>query len=197
MSATDAIRTRRAGGGRGPWAALGRLLRCRRASAAINFGFVAPVLVALSLGTVEFTLVMFDFHRASEATRRAARQASMMEPIGSLDGLAAGTPIVCETAGGTVDCGAAELLATETFTAMLDEMQEILPAIQPENLRVTYTLSGIGDPATPGGVLPLVTVELVGLQHPFMVLQAVPGTDAGLTYPPFATTYLAGGKKTT
>src|SRR3546814_5498704 len=44
-------------------------------SSLIQFGILAPVLVVLSFGILDLTLLAFDYHRATEATRRGVRTA--------------------------------------------------------------------------------------------------------------------------
>jgi hypothetical protein len=159
----------------------------------VSFAFVLPLLVALSLAILEFTVIMFDYHRASEATRRGARLATILVPAGDLSGLTAGTPVTCGAGGGALSCGGAGIQSQASFDAVIARMQEILPAISAANVEVSYSLSGIGDASTPGGVLPLVTVSLTNLQYQFIVLSAVPGMPDAITYLPFTTSYLAGG----
>ncbi len=59
-----------------------RLRRDDRGEAIVGFAFVLPVLVLLSLAIFEFSLVMFDFHRAGEATRRAVRSVAIKRTTG-------------------------------------------------------------------------------------------------------------------
>lgn len=54
---------------------LGRLRGDVQGSAAVEFALVAPILVILTLAALDLASLMFDYHRASEATRRAARVA--------------------------------------------------------------------------------------------------------------------------
>ena len=69
----------------------------------------------------------------------------------------------------------------------------MLPDAEAQNVRVTYTFSGIGDPGTPGGILPFATVELIDFDRPFMMLGALPGMPDGVTLPTYSTTRLASG----
>ncbi len=70
-----------------------RLRRDDRGETIIGFAFVLPALVLLSLAIFEFSLVMFDFHRAGEATRRAARLVAISDPVADISGLSAGSAI--------------------------------------------------------------------------------------------------------
>ena len=174
----------------GTWRRLGA---DRRGESLIGFALVAPILMLLSLGILEFSLVVFDYHRAGEATRRAARLASISTPVADVSGFAAGSTIQCSSAGGAVSCGGIDAADPAAFYAIIAEMRAILPSIAPENLEVVYSDSGIGDPTTPGGIIPLVTVRLVGLDHPFLFLCGFPGIPSGVTFPPFLTNQLGTG----
>ena len=72
-----------------------RLRRDDRGEAIVGFAFVLPVLVFLSLAIFEFSLVMFDFHRAGEATRRAVRLVAISDPVANVSGFSAGSAIPC------------------------------------------------------------------------------------------------------
>ena len=173
-----------------------RQLLCRTkdqsGEVALAFGLILPLLVVLSLAIVEFTLVIFDYSRASEATRLAARIASLDDPVGDLSDLE-NTDVVCTAGGGAPTCTGGAAAANDTFDRLLAAMQVMLPAIGAGNVKVVYRNSGIGTPES-GGIKPLVSVSLINLQRPFIFLQAVTGVAPSLTYPGFATTYLAGGE---
>ena len=164
-----------------------------RGEAAVGFAILLPILLALSFAILEFSIATFDFHRAGEAARRAARLAAVGATVTELSALQPGQTVACTALGGTVSCagGAGSQAA---FDAILGAARAMLPTIGAENLSITYANSGIGDPATPGGILPLVTVRLVGVQHQFLLLRAVPGLGTGFAYPPFTSNYLAGGQ---
>ena len=173
---------------------LRRIAGDERGDAILSIGILLPLLVALTFGILEFSLVMFDFHRAGEAVRRATRMAAIATAITDVGGLEAGTPIACTATGGTVSCGGGGTVDQAVFDAILASMQEVLPAIGADNVEIEYSHSGIGDATTPGGIMPLVSVRLIGVEHRFMVLDAVPGIAGSFTYPPFTTSYLAGGQ---
>lgn len=172
---------------------LRRLGADQRGESLIGFALVAPILIMLSLAILEFSLVVFDYHRAGEATRRAARLAAISTPVADVSGFAAGSTIQCSSAGGGVSCGGIDAADPAAFDAIIDEMRQVLPIIGPENLEVTYSDSGLGDPTTPGGIIPLVSVRLVGLDHPFLLLGGFPGISSGVTFPPFLTNQLGTG----
>lgn len=164
-----------------------------RGESLIGFAFVAPLLMLLSLGILEFGLLVFDYQRAGEATRRAARLAAISDPIANVSGFAAGSAVQCIASGGGVSCAGAAAANPGVFNAIVSDVQAILPAITAANLVIRYSDSGIGDPATPGGIVPLVTVRLSGVQHPFFLLGGFPGLPSAITYPPFVTNQLGAG----
>jgi hypothetical protein len=170
-----------------------RLVRAENGEALIGFGLLLPVLVLVCLAILEFSIIVFDYHRASEATRRAARIIAIATPIPDPSNLNSGNSITCTAAGGGVTCSGAAAQTPETFTAMIAEMQLILPAIGAENVEVVYSDIGLGDETTPGGIIPLVTVRLVNFQHPFMMLKGFPGFGPSIAYPAFTTNQVAGG----
>ncbi len=169
-----------------------RLGADRRGVEAIEFAIIAPILVIITVGSLEIGLMVFDYHRAGEATRRGARTAIVNEPIASMDDLKSGT-INCQGAADvTITCGDAELNGETTFPAIVDTMQDILPTVTGENINVTYAPSGVGgDAGTAGIVTPLVTVTLVNFTHRFALLGIIPGIPDSVTFPPFTTTLVA------
>lgn len=164
-------------------------------SSLIGFGLILPLLVALTAGIGEAIFVGFDYHRAGEATREAARLATILPPIGNLSTLSPATDVVCHKSGGTLNCGAAALEAPATFDAILAGVQQMLSFVAPDQLEIRYSYSGLGDASTPGGILPAITVRLVGIEHPFLMLDVVPGVPHSFAFPPFTTSQLAGGYK--
>lgn len=154
----------------------------------MEFGLILPALLALSVGILEFTFLMFDFARASEATRRGARIAAISHPVGNLDSLTT-ADVRCTSSGGTVSCIGVAVADGPTFDRVAAEMQEIYSAIAPHNIQITYSASGVGL-AEAGGYKPYVQVRLIGLQRPFLALQSVTGMGPTITMPPFATTLL-------
>lgn len=160
----------------------------------LGFGFLLPFLVALSFGAIEISTLMFDFHRANEATRRAARVAAIEEPVPDLSTFARSDVVTCQgVSGGGVSCSGADVANSATFTELMTQVQEMQPAIQPENVILIYQDSGLGDPTTPGGILPLVTVRISSLERPLMVVGGFMGLPESFTYPDFVTTQMANG----
>jgi len=168
---------------RGPKAESGETL--------ISFAVLLPVLLALSLAILEFSLLMLDYNRASEATRRAARTAAMESPIANLSTVET-ADVVCMSAGGTTSCAGGAVETAASFDSIVSTMQAILPDIQAENVQVVYSNSGIGAVAS-GGLKPFVSVNLINLQRPFMFVHLFTPVPAQFTYPDFSTTQMVAG----
>lgn len=177
-----------------PISAINQLLRGDRAESGetiITFAVLFPILLGISLAILEFSLVILDYNRAGEATRRAARIAAIQPPIGDLANVATGD-VSCSANSGTTFCNGGTLLSAATFDSVVQAMQFVLPSIAPDNVRVVYSNSGIGD-VDSGGIKPFVSVNLVNLQRPFMFVHVITGVPAQITFPPFSTTQMIGG----
>ncbi|MBL6955170.1 MAG: pilus assembly protein [Alphaproteobacteria bacterium] len=163
--------------------------RSRRATAAVEFALILPVLLLVTIGSLELGLIMFDYHRVSEATRRGLRTALIQEAIIDLADLDA-TPITC-TGPGNVSCSAGSIESSASFDAIVASMQEIVPRLAAENVIVTYTNSSLDISGNGDTVTPLITVEVTGLEYNFVALTYVSGLSTTLTMPSFDTTRLA------
>ncbi len=75
-------------------------------------------------------------------------------------------------------------------------MRDVMPGIGPENVRVMYRAGGLGGAASNDAVTPVVSVDVVGLTHPYRFLKAIPGMSAGFRLPRLTTSALAGGEAT-
>ncbi len=171
---------------------LRRMAGAEEGSVVTEFALILPVLLMLSFGIIDFTLAIFDYHRAGEAVRRGTRVATIEAPVADLSTLTQGTSYVC-TSGGGVACTGAAVNDAVAFTTIVTAMQAVLPAITAANVQIVYDFSGVGDNARPGGVLPFVTVSLVNYTHNFTLLNAIPGMPPSFVFPSFAVTQLAGG----
>ena len=172
---------------------IARVCREESGEAAVGFAFVMPALVLICLSILEFSLVVFDYHRASEATRRGVRTVALSLPIMEVSGLASGGTVSCTSSGGGVSCTGAAAVQPAVFDTMVAEMQAIQPDIQAANVVVEYADVGLGDATTPGGIIPMVSVSLVNLDRPFLMLSGFPGFGPSLTYPAFSTSQMGSG----
>ncbi len=176
---------------RRPGRGLARLARARRGAAAVEFAFIVPLVIVFTVGLLEFGLILFEHHRAGEATRRGLRTALLNPPLASLANLDNG-PVTCEAGGGNLACdgGALEPGAETTFEAMVETMTAIMPDVAAANVRITYTESGLDGPAKPGVVTPVVSVALQNVTHTFFALSIIPGFPAEMTFPEFSSSAL-------
>ncbi|MBC8159449.1 MAG: pilus assembly protein, partial [Alphaproteobacteria bacterium] len=170
-----------------------RLYRDTDGSAMVSFAFVMPVLITLSLGILEFTLIIFDYQRAAEATRVGARIVAISNPVADVSEFTTGSSVTCSSSGGSISCGGEDAASEGVFDTLIAEMSALHSGIQADNVEIQYEDSGLGDPTTPGGIMPLITLRLVGMEHQFLMLSSVPGMPDHITYPPFTTNQLAGG----
>lgn len=176
--------------------ALRRFLADENGAFIVEFGIAFPILILLSFGLLEFSLVVFDYQRAAEATRVGVRFTIINPSIANTATILNGSIIRCTHTGANVECtgGSPHLYANERWALLLAQMQGIYPTLKPENLVVTYSGTDVGSPDESGGVLPLVTLELVGLRKKLMVGKLT--QHVGLEYiefPPFTTTVLGPG----
>ncbi len=165
-----------------PW------FRAREGATAMEFAMILPVLLLLTLGALEIGLIMFDFHKVSEATRRGLRTALINDTIIDLGDLDT-TPIPCTGSGG-VSCSGGSVDNSGSFDAIVAAMQAVTPRITGDNVIVTYSDSGLDISGTGETTTPLVTVEVTGLAYEFTALSYLPGLPDELTLPSFDTTRL-------
>ena len=160
----------------------------------IEFGITFPVLILLSFGLLEFSLVVFDYQRAAEATRRGVRLAIIQEPIPNTANLLQDAVIVCTAPDGTVTCtgGSPSTNADALFAALLTEMQVAYPTLNTANIIITFSGTDVGSSGDVGGVFPLVTLQLTGVRHD-MIVGHVIGIDS-VEFPDFKATVLGNGK---
>jgi hypothetical protein len=172
-----------------------RFLRDEDGAFIIEFGLTFPILILLSFGLLEFSLVVFDYQRAAEATRRGVRLAIIQEPIPNTTNLLSDAVIVCTaSSGGVVSCtgGSPSTDADALFAALLTEMQAAYPTLDATNIRITFEGTLVGDAAEAGGVFPLVTLELVGVVHEMIVGHLI--YIDKIEFPAFTATVLGNGK---
>lgn len=173
-----------------------RLLGCRRGATAVEFAFIAPLLIGFTGAIFEVILMAYDFNLASEATRRGVRVALIQSPIASVANVGT-TPLVCTGTVSSVSCPGVTVSSPTTFTSVVSEMKAIKKDIANVNVQVTYSMSGLDDQvAAPGIVTPLVTVKLTGIRYNFRLLALIPGAPDGFDFPAFAASAVAPARVT-
>ena len=198
-------------------AAIRGLIGDRRGAGAVEFALVIPLLLILLFGVIDAGRFLWEFNRAEKATQMGARYAIVTDviPAALVSQNYVGTPY-CIVNGVTQNCTPGDLIndsaalgtltctsasctctgncpsatiPTASFEKLRDRMRLMKPNINSNNIRVIFRGSGLGFAGDPNGmqVIPLVTVELTGLQfRPIMLFNSVP-----FSMPSFATTLSA------
>jgi hypothetical protein len=162
----------------------GAFLANDRAAAGAEFALVLPILLLFLGGIIDAGHYMWTINRAEKAAQMGVRMAVVTDYVSSAIGddyvgectpaVDAGEPIpedcyptitctktagttTCMPSGGTVD-GAA-------FDVVVNRIRAFMPEIQPENVQIIYSPSGLGYAGDPNGadLAPLVTVQLSGI----------------------------------
>ena len=182
--------------------------------AVAEFALVLPVAIIGLFGIIDGGRLMWEVNQAEKATQLGARYAVVTDIVASdlgsysfavSGGIPQGTVvpissferITCASSGGNVGCscpngapcGFGSTADSTAFQRIVDRMQTIMPAIQPDNVVVDYSWSGLGFSGDPNGpdVAPIVTVRLVGMEFQPVTFVAfggsvsLPAADYSLT----------------
>lgn len=178
---------------------LQRLVQDATGTTAIEVGIVAPMMLAVTFGVIQFAMIVFDLHRAGEATRSGARTALINEPIAALDNLPAKS-VFCEAGADpdrpskvTVSCTGGAVENEETFIEVFDSMRWVIPDLAPENVTVTYTASGLESINQPGVLTPQIEIALRDFEID-MIMATFLGLPDMLTLPPVRASRLASSR---
>ena len=182
------------------------LLANDRAAAGAEFALVLPILLLFLFGIIDAGRFMWSINRAEKAAQMGVRMAVVTDYVSSEIGedfvgqctpaVDAGEPIpadcyptiTCSKVGGTMTCtsGTADGAA---FDVIVNRMRAFMPEIQPDNVEITYSPSGLGYAGDPNGadLAPLVTVRLSGVAfEPMMFLKfasvGIPEVRSSLTF---------------
>lgn len=155
----------------------------RRGAALVSFVLVMPFVLLVTLALSELVLFVFDYHRASEAARRAVREVVLADAVGDLSGLTPGSPVICR-GGESLSCGDAGVATggATAFARIFDAARGILPAVEAANVEVAYRDGNLGSADQPGGPLALVDVSLLDIRHRFLLLGLMPGAPRETTF---------------
>lgn len=163
--------------------------RCREGAVAIEFAFVMPVMLIISIGALDASLLMYQMHNGSEATRRGAREALVqLETLVEETDIIGASNIECTSNGSAVTCtsGTVKGNAQDIFDDILTAMQSILPELTVSDVTVSYSDSGI---STGGAVVtPTVTVSIANVGYEFIVGRLWMIDSSGVELPSFRTT---------
>lgn len=170
---------------------------------AVEFGLIGSIFIVLLLATIDLGQAFWQFSQASKALQLGVRLAAVSDPVSSdlktMTGISGtveeGDPMpyfkrVCSGAtqscsGGTYDAVAMRTIlfgrgnsACPTTPQAYPAMCQIFPRVQPRNLVVEYTQTGLGFAGRPGGPVPTITVRLTDLSFNFAVLNGLLGFPA-------------------
>lgn len=158
-----------------------RLGKDARASVGAEFALVLPIFLLFVLGVVDVGRMMWTWNRAEKAAQMGVRYAAVtdMADTGLADhdyyddGIARGNRILDDTFGTTCtqggctcntggNCPGLGTFSDTAFTNTVARMQAIMLEIQPDNVTIEYSYSGLGYSGDPYGpdINPLITVKL-------------------------------------
>jgi len=150
--------------------------RKQAGAALVETAIVISLFLLLVFGIIEFSLAIFDWSRAVEATRAGVRFAIGNDPVCDISGLSCpgGSPVVCATPAADAP--------------IVTVMRRTMSRIEPANVTVTYACSTAGFRKRPEQMpIPAVTVGTSGIQHD-LVIWGLLGLDASIDLPAFETT---------
>ncbi|RWI11592.1 MAG: pilus assembly protein [Mesorhizobium sp.] len=175
-------------------------------AAMVEATIAMTLLLTLTLGFVDFGYALYQWNAATKAVEVGARAASISNPVSDALASAAVTANValvgtamasgsfptysCTGAGGCTGFNQAN------FDAIYNRMVVFFPRLQPANVRITYSATGLGYWGRPGGPVPTVTVSLEGLTFQFFFLSGLLGFN-DITMPSMMSTVTGEDMKST
>jgi Flp pilus assembly protein TadG len=203
---------------------LGRFWRDEEGATLVEMTITIVLLLTLTLGFVDFGHALYQWNAASKAVQSGARLAAVSSPV--IDGVATATDTLPAeppgTAAGdivapgayTFSCvGAGSPACNANFDRIYrgdaagtgcpalaanqrPGMCHFFPRLQPANIRVTYTASGLGYWTRPGGPVPTITVSLQNMNFQFFFLSGLLGFT-NITMPSMLSTVTGEDMKST
>lgn len=170
------------------FSAIRRFASDRSGEAILSFAFALPLVLTVSFGILDISILLFEQGRATEATRSATRVAAISGAVANLDNIASGD-IDCWTNSGTLTCNGGAVISQTSYDAIVADLQRMLPDATAQNVTVTYRNSNLGASVS-GGIKPFVTVTLTNYKHTLTMMGAIPGLPDEVTFPDFSTTQL-------
>ncbi|RWO02894.1 TadE/TadG family type IV pilus assembly protein [Mesorhizobium sp.] len=182
-----------------------RFAKSEDGAAMVEMTIVATLLFALVLGFVDFGNAFYQWNAATKAVQIGARLASISDPVApdiSIAGPTAtpGAPVaagsfayVCDGATSTCNCTGAYCVADDwepaNFTRIYagDDgvcgavagsrpgMCDFYPYLQPANVVISYSATGLGYQTRQAGPVPTITVSLQNVNFRFFFLQGLMG----------------------
>lgn len=172
---------------------LRRLVLDRGAASAAEFALVLPLLMLFLFGIIDVGRYMWSINKAEKAAQMGVRMAVVTNHAASAIGdsyvgkcttpLTQGDPIpadcftqiTCSRSGTTVSCPGGGTVIPAAFNTVYDRIRAFMPEIQPNNVQIIYSSSGLGYAGNPNGpdLAPLVTVRLSGISFTPIVTLAL------------------------
>jgi TadE-like protein len=171
------------------------LLHSKRASSAVEFALVLPLLLILLFGVIDGGRFLWEFNRAEKATQMGVRFAVVTDPVlsnfnsysfaqtgevpaGNSVGTNYFTSATCDQSACTCVSSTGGFCGTITrngtaFQNIVQRMQYMYSPIAAADVQVIYKNVGLGFSGDPAGsdISPLVTVKLRNLSfHPITCL---------------------------
>jgi hypothetical protein len=159
---------------------------------------VMPILLIVFAALIEFGFAVFQWNQAVKALQLGARLAAVSDPLPTdmtaltadypepQGGATPSDPVTISCGAGTTACNAVRLnrlvygsdgTCDSSFGTSLPGMCDFNPHIKPENVRVSYSRSGLGYVGRPAGPVVTITVELHGLHFTLPFLGALLGVN--------------------
>ncbi len=178
----------------------------RRGAAAVEFSFIAMLLIIAIFGIIDFSMAFWQWNSGEKATEFGVRRAAVSDPVATgletfdckTNNITWGTfcsdpaaakipPILCD--GALQSCKGGYAFSAAAFTAIVSRMQQVFVRLQPENVTVRYADSGLGFAGRPSDPVPLVTVCLQNMNFDTAML-------GGILMPQFCATLTAEDMRT-
>ena len=161
-----------------------RLIRHTGGASAAEFGIVLPLFILFLLGIVDVGRWLWTYNHLEKATQMGARMAVVTNPTPAainasylgVGGLTQGDPIPASAFGmitcnnssctcTTSPCPAIGAFGTADFNRIYGQMNNFYNEVQPSNVTIEYSSSGLGYAGDPNGpdLAPIVTVRLSGM----------------------------------
>jgi Flp pilus assembly protein TadG len=169
-----------------------RLLAHQGGASAAEFALVLPLLILTLFGIIDGGRYMWTINRLEKAAQMGVRMAVVTNSVSSsvsasyvgacTPALTAGDPIplncfstiTCSRSGVSATCssGTAD---TAAFNTILARIRLFAPEVQPANVEIIYSPSGLGYAGDPNGpdLAPMVTVRLFAMNFAPIVTLAL------------------------
>lgn len=139
-----------------------------------------PLVVLMFAAFVEFGYVVFQWNQTAKAMQLGARIVAVSDPMVNLDawaivpsGVEVGDTVPPTQAASCMGTGCLGIDRLVNGGGRWPGLRAFNPRIGPENIRVTYTQSGLGYYGRPGGPVATITVEAVDVRFDLPLIGAI------------------------